>query len=57
MMTVEKAVDRVIDRCNLIGTDCDVYAVMFQYKAIRELPEAEQDEIYNDVVKSLGFTW
>ena len=57
MMTVEEAVRKVIDRCNLIGTDCDVYAVMFRYKAIRELQEAEQDEIYNVVVKALGFTW
>lgn len=51
------AIERAIDRCNLEGTDCDVYRILYQYKAIRELPEDKVDEIYDRVTKALGFTW
>lgn len=54
-MKLEQAIERAIDRCNLIGENCDVYAVLYRYKAIRELPEKEVDAIYERVVKVLGF--
>ncbi len=55
MMSLDRAVDRAIDRINLIGDECDVYSILYQYKAIRELPEEEVDKIYDYVVKVLGF--
>ena len=55
MMSLDRAVDRAIDRINLIGDKCDVYSILYQYKAIRELPEEEVDKIYDYVVKVLGF--
>lgn len=54
-MKLDKAIERVIDRCNLIGESVDVYEIMFQYKAIRELESSEIDNIYDEVVKCLGF--
>lgn len=54
-MKLEKAIQRAFDRCNLIGIDCDVYEILYQYKAIRELPEEQVDEIYDEIVKGLGF--
>lgn len=55
MMTLDKAIDRAIDRINLIGDGCDVYGILYQYKTIRELPEDEIDKIYDHVIKVLGF--
>ena len=55
MMSLDRAVDRAIDRINLIGDECDVYSILYQYKAIRELPKEEVDKIYDYVVKVLGF--
>lgn len=54
-MKLEKAIQRAFDRCNLIGIDCDVYAVLYSYKAIRELPAEQIDAIYDEIVASLGF--
>jgi hypothetical protein len=54
-MTLEKAIEKAFDKCNLIGEDCDIYSVLYSYKAIRELPENEIDEIYNNFTKGLGF--
>lgn len=54
-MKLEKAIQRAFDRCNLIGIDCDVYAILYQYKAIRELPQEQVDEIYDTIVQQLGF--
>lgn len=54
-MKLQKAIDKAIDRINLIGEDCDVYAVLYSYKAIRQLPGEEVDRIYDHVVKVLGF--
>lgn len=54
-MKLEKAIERAFDRCNIIGEDCDVYSVLYSYKAIRELPESEIDNIYNNIAKGLGF--
>ena len=55
MMTLEKAIDRCFDRCNLIGTSCDVWAEMMRYKSIREQPVDRQDQIYDTLVRALGF--
>ena len=55
MMTKEKAIERVFDRCNLIGENVDILHVMYQYKAIRELSEKEIDQIYDDIADRLGF--
>ena len=54
-MKLERAIEKAIDRCNLIGVNCDVYGVLYQYKAIRELSYNEVDAIYDKVVKVLGF--
>ena len=54
-MKLEKAIERAFDRCNLIGEDCNIYEVLYSYKAIRELPEAEIERIYENFVKGLGF--
>ena len=55
MMTKEKAIERAFDRCNLIGENVDILQIMYQYKAIRELPENEIDQIYDDIADRLGF--
>lgn len=39
MMNLETAKQRAFDRLNLMGEECDIYKVLYQYKAIRELPE------------------
>lgn len=54
-MKLEKAIERAFDRCNLIGVDCNIYEVLYSYKAIRELPADEIDKIYENFVKGLGF--
>lgn len=54
-MTKEKAIERAFDRCNLIGEEVDILKIMYQYKAIRELPEEEIDQIYDDIADRLGF--
>lgn len=56
MTRLEKAIERAFDRCNLIGEDCDIYGVLYAYKAIRELPDAEVEQIYENFAKGLGFT-
>lgn len=55
MMPLQKAVDRCFDLCNLIGSDCDVWGQMMRYKAIRELPEDQQEQVYDWLVHDLGF--
>lgn len=55
-MTVWNASERIFHKCNLIGEDCDVIAVMMKYRAVRELPEKEFDELYDYIVERLGFT-
>ena len=56
-LPLEKAIEKCIDRCNLAGTDCDIYKFMYQYKAIRDLPENEFDAVYDTIAKALGFFW
>lgn len=55
-MTLEQAIDRAIDKCNLIGEECDIYSVIYRYKAIRELPDNEIENVYDTIAKTLGFT-
>ena len=54
-MKLEKAIERAFDRCNLSGENCDIYEVLYSYKAIRELPDKEIDKIYESFAKGLGF--
>lgn len=54
-MKLEKAIQRAFDRCNLIGEDCNIYEVLYSYKAIRELPQEQIDELYEEFAKGLGF--
>lgn len=55
MLSLEKAKQRAFDRCNLEGEDCEIYNTLYQYKAIRDLPQAEIDEIYDEFAENLGF--
>lgn len=54
-MKLENAIERCIDRCNLAGENVDIYKFMYQYKAIRELPDDEFDKVYDSISKCLGF--
>lgn len=54
-MKLETAIERAFRRCNLEGVDCDVYKVLYSYKAIRELSDEEVEEIYDNLVERLGF--
>ena len=53
--SLDRALERAFNRCNLEGENCDVWGVLMRYKAIRELPEAEIDKIYDQIVTGLGF--
>lgn len=55
MLSKEKAIERVFDRCNLIGEEVDILKIMYQYKAISESSEDEIDRIYDDIADRLGF--
>lgn len=55
MYSLEQAKQRAFDRCNLDGEDCEIYNILYQYKAIRELPQEEIDEIYDEMAENLGF--
>ena len=56
-MTLEKAIDRCIDRCNLEGDSVDIYKFMYQYKAIRDLPQDQFEAVYDQIAETLGFNW
>ena len=56
-MKLSKAIERAFDRCNLDGEECDIYSVIYQYKAIRDLPDEEIEKIYDDIADRLGFCW
>lgn len=56
-MTLERAKQRAFDRCNLEGADCEIYNVLYQYKAIRDLPDEEIENIYDEISERLGFRW
>ena len=55
MMSLEKAIQRAFDRCNLEGEDCEIYNVLYQYKAIRDLPDDKIEAIYDEFARDLGF--
>lgn len=55
MMSLEKAIQRAFDRCNLEGEDCEIYNILYQYKAIRELPKEEFEAVYDQIAEDLGF--
>ena len=54
-MKLDTAIERCFDRCNLVGEDCDIIKFMYQYKAIRELPQEEFDRVYDEIADRLGF--
>lgn len=54
-MTLDKAIQRCFDRCNLEGSGADVIRIMYQYKAIRELDDHEFDRVYDEIVSRLGY--
>lgn len=56
-MKLDKAIERCIDRCNLDpeGEGMDIYKYMYQYKAIRDLPDDEFEAVYDTISKALGF--
>lgn len=56
-MKLEKAIQRCFDRCNLDleGDGMDIYKYMYQYKAIRDLPEDQFEQVYNQISERLGF--
>ena len=56
-MKLDKAIEKAFDKCNLIGEECDIYSVLYQYKAIRDLPDEEIEKIYDEIAKNLGFCW
>ena len=55
MLTLEQAKQRVFDRCNLAGENVEIYHFMYQYKAIRDLPDAEFEAVYEEIATGLGF--
>lgn len=60
MMRLEQAVQRCFDRCNLAADaeSLDVWGMMMRYKAIRELPAGQQEEIYDEITAGLfGRRW
>lgn len=56
-MTLEKAIRKCIDKCNLEGENTDIYRNMYRYKAIRELPDDEFEKVYDQIAEALGFNW
>ena len=53
MLSLEKAKQRAFDRCNLSGESVDIYAILYQYKAIRDLDDAEIEKIYEEFANGL----
>ena len=53
-MKLDTAINRCFDKCNLIGSDVDIFEIMMNYKAIRECEE-KWDEIYDQIAAGLGF--
>lgn len=54
-MTKEQAIERAFNRCNMIGENVDILSILYKYKAIRDLPDDEIDQIYDDIADRLGF--
>jgi len=57
MMSLNTAIQRCFDRCNLdpSGESVDIYKYMYQYKAIRELPDDEFERVFDEISEGLGF--
>ena len=53
-MKLEKAIQRAFDRCNLIGDEVDIYAVLYSYKAIAALDQEDIEKIYEEIADNLG---
>lgn len=53
-MKLEKAIQRAFDRCNLIGDEVDIYAVLYSYKAIAALDPEDIEKIYEEIADNLG---
>lgn len=56
MTNLEKAIEKAFDRITMMGDSADVYAVLYRYKAIRQLPQEQIDEIYDEIAERQGFT-
>lgn len=56
-MKKETAIEKAFRKANLIGESVDLWAVIYSYKVLRNLPEKEIEEIYDDLAERLGFTW
>lgn len=56
-MKLEKAIQKCFDRSNLDkdGDGMDIYKYMFQYKAIRDLPDEDFEKVYDEISEKLGF--
>lgn len=59
MMTKDAAIERAFNRLNLQaerdGESVEIYRIMYQYKALRDLPDHEFDQAYEDISRRLGF--
>lgn len=55
MISLDKAIQRAFDSANLEGDSSDIWNHMFKYAAIRNLSRTEQDAIYEQIAKGLGF--
>lgn len=52
---IKRSIDFAYNKCNLYGSDVDVYSVIRRYKNLNELDEESIDEIYDYIVKGLCF--
>ena len=50
-----EAIERAFRKANLIGEGADLWAIIYSYKALRDLPDSELDEIYEELAARLGF--
>lgn len=50
-LSVEEATRRVIDTINLLtyAEDVNIYSYMDRYASLRNLPEREKDDVYDDI--------
>lgn len=55
-MSLEKAIQRAFERVTARGDEVDIYEILYSYKAIRDLPEEQIDEIYDNIAARQGFT-
>lgn len=51
MMTLERAIQRATDMANCSGDDTsiDIYKYMNRYKVIRDLPEDQYEDVYDQI--------